>query len=85
MENGHVKEYAISVSDDGKNWGAPILSGRAEDRSFRPDQDISFSSPGTKPFIKFEVTAARSSEGRFLAAIGELDVVGRGNAMKCSK
>ncbi|MEK6238567.1 MAG: sulfatase-like hydrolase/transferase, partial [Planctomycetales bacterium] len=25
--NGHVKEYSVSVSDDGKDWGDPILSG----------------------------------------------------------
>jgi hypothetical protein len=38
-------------------------------------QDISFPAPSTKPFIKFEVTAAHLPEGRFLAAIGELDVL----------
>ena len=25
--NGHVKDYSISVSLDGKNWGEPVLKG----------------------------------------------------------
>ncbi|HUT94225.1 MAG TPA: hypothetical protein VMY37_32495 [Thermoguttaceae bacterium] len=38
-------------------------------------QSISFPAPSSKPFIKFEVTASRSGRERFLAAIGELDVL----------
>jgi hypothetical protein len=72
--NGHVKAYEVSVSDDGKDWGAPILSGRLKTRA-SGRQDISFPAPSSKPFIKFEVTASQSNGGRFLAAIGELDVV----------
>ena len=72
--NGHVKEYAIFVSNDGKNWGDPILTGGLKTGA-SGRQSISFPSPSTKPFIKFEVTASRSNGGRFLAAIGELDVL----------
>ena len=72
--NGHVKEYAIFVSDDGKNWGAPIQSGGLKTGD-SGRQNISFPAPSDKPFIKFEVTASHSPEGRFLAAIGELDVL----------
>jgi len=72
--NGHVKEYAISVSADGEVWGEPILSGALK-TGVSGGQDIMFPAPSTKPFVKFEVTASRSPEGRFLAAIGELDVL----------
>ncbi len=72
--NGHVKEYAVSVSDDGKDWSDPILSGGLK-TGVSDKQNISFPAPSSKPFIKFEVTAARSPKSRFLAAIGELDVL----------
>jgi hypothetical protein len=72
--NGHVKEYAISVSDDGKNWRDPILTGKLK-TSASGKQNISFPAPSARPFIEFEVTAANSPKERFLAAIGELDVV----------
>ena len=72
--NGHVKEYAISVSDDGINWGVPILSGGLK-TGISDRQKLSFPAPSSKPFIKFEVTASRSGRERFLAAIGELDVL----------
>jgi hypothetical protein len=72
--NGHVKEYTIRVSDDGKDWGEPILSGTLKTGVSRV-QGILFPTVSTKPFVEFKVTASRSPDGRFLAAIGELDVL----------
>ena len=81
--NGHIKEFAISVSDDGKNWGDPILSGGLK-TSTSGRQDITFPAPSVKPFIKFEVTVSHSPKGRFLAAIGELDVLVAAQSQKLS-
>ena len=72
--NGHVKAFAVSVSPDGKNWSDPIESGDLK-IGHAGVQSIAFPGPCTEPFIKFQVTASRSSGNRFLAAIGELDVV----------
>ena len=72
--NGHVKGYAVSVSDDGKTWGAPLVKGALEPDVHR-DQEIRFPAPTNKKFIKFEVTDAVSAPGKPVAAIGELDVL----------
>jgi hypothetical protein len=72
--NGHVKGYAVSVSDDGKTWGEPLVKGALKPNVFR-DQEIRFPAPTSKKFIKFEVTNAASIGGQPIAAIGELDVI----------
>jgi hypothetical protein len=73
-DNGHVKGYTVSVSDDGKTWGEPLVKGALKPNVYR-DQEIRFPSPTNKTFIKFEVTDAVSGGGRPIAAIGELDVL----------
>jgi len=73
-DNGHVKRYAVFVSDDGKTWGAPLMKGALKPNVYR-DQKIRFPAPTSKPFIKFEVTDAVSLGGQPIAAIGELDVL----------
>ena len=72
--NGHVKGYSVSVSDDGKTWGAPLVKGALEPNVYR-NQEIRFPAPTAKRFIKFEITDAVSKGGRPVAAIGELDVL----------
>lgn len=72
--NGHVKRFTVSLSDDGESWGDPVLKGKLKPHA-RGVQTVSFSEPSSKPYIKFEITTAHSPPGRFLAAIGELDVV----------
>jgi hypothetical protein len=82
--NGHVRQFAISVSDDGKAWSKPIHTGSLKIDS-REQQAIVFPKATTKPFIKFQVTASRSfglGGNRFLAAIGELDIVVAGQAKR---
>ena len=72
--NGRVLGYAVSVSDDGKNWEAPIVKGRLKAESVA-EQKITFPAPPTKRFIRFEATDAVSGGGQPIAAIGELDVL----------
>jgi len=72
--NGHVKSYAVSVSDDGKTWGPPLVSGALKPGSPH-NQEIRFPAPARKRFIKFEITDAVSLGGQPIAAIGELDVL----------
>jgi len=73
-DNGHVKTYSVSISDDGKVWSAPLMKGVLKVNVYR-DQEIRFPAPTTKRFIKFEVTDAVSLGGQPIAAIGELDVL----------
>ncbi len=73
-DNGHVKAYAVSGSDDGKTWGEPLLKGALKPNVYR-DQEIRSPSPTDRKFIKLEATAAVSLGGQPIAAIGELDVL----------
>ena len=72
--NGHVKSYAVSVSDDGKNWEPQLLSGALKPGA-PGNQEIRFPAPAHNRFIKFEITDAVSMAGQPIAAIGELDVL----------
>jgi hypothetical protein len=73
-DNGHVKAYAISVCDDGKSWGVPLIKGHLQPKAYR-EQQIRFPAPTSSKFIKFEVIDAVSLGGQPIAAIGELDVL----------
>ena len=72
--NGQVKAYAIHLSEDGKNWGPPILKGDLEIR-LANEHSILFPEKTTKRFIKFLVADAHSIDGRSIASIGKLDVM----------
>ncbi len=72
--NGHVKGYAVSVSDDGRTWEPDLVRGALEPGSPQ-NQEIRFPAPVTKRFIRFEITDAVSIGGQPIAAIGELDVL----------
>ncbi len=72
--NGHVKGYAVALSDDGKTWDSKLVSGELKPGS-PGNQEIRFPAPTLKRFIKFEITDAVSLGGQPLAAIGELDVL----------
>ncbi|MCS5642155.1 MAG: discoidin domain-containing protein [Dehalococcoidia bacterium] len=72
--NGQVQAYAIHLSDDGKSWDEPIMTGELETR-LANEQPINFPQPTTKRFIKFLVTDAFTLDGRSLASIGKLDVM----------
>ena len=66
-----IKDYTVYVSDDGENWGAPLVSGKL-DTTGSQKQRILFPAPNNKKFIKFEVGDAIGGKGN--VAIGELDV-----------
>ena len=72
--NGHVKAYEVYISEDGQNWGQPIMDGVLDIR-LSNEQPIIFPRKTTARFIKFQVTAAKSTDERFLASIGKLDVI----------
>ena len=72
--NGHVKRYSVTVSDDGKTWGTPLIKGSLKP-AISTEQKITFPSPTTRRFIKFEATDAVSHGGQPIGAIGELDVL----------
>jgi len=73
--NGHLKGCSVYVSDDGKNWGKPLVKQAVLKPKVHTEQQILFPAPTKKRFIKLEVTDAVSRGGRPLAAIGELDVL----------
>jgi hypothetical protein len=72
--NGLVHSYAIHFSDDGQEWGNPIMDGGLDIR-LSNTQPIIFPKPTTAPYIKFLVTGSKSLDGRFFASIGKLDVL----------
>ena len=72
--NGQIQAYSVFLSDDGQNWGEPIIDGNLEIR-LANEQFIDFPQSTNKKYIKFLVTKAHSLDGRSLASIGRLDVL----------
>lgn len=72
--NGQIEKYEIHLSDDGENWGEPILKGELETR-LANEQPILFPEATTSRFIRFLAAESFSLDGRSLASIGKLDVV----------
>jgi beta-galactosidase len=70
-ENGHVKDYEVYASDDGKEWNSPVVTG-----SFDRDADastIQFPNPIKARYLKFVVLSEQ--EGRAFASVAELEVI----------
>jgi len=72
--NGRIRAYEVYVSEDGKDWGVPIVRGKCDPTNPKP-QTIAFPEPVTTKFIRFQVVDAVSADSKSLAAIGELDVL----------
>ena len=70
-QNGRIKQYAMSVSTDGKNWGKPVAQGMC--RNVLDEQRISFE-PVTARYIKLTI---QSGYDENLTAIAELNVIGQ--------
>jgi beta-galactosidase len=69
-DDGHVKEYEIYLSNDGKDWGSPVGSGRIpRDAS---NEFIGLRKPVKARYLKF--VARNEQEGRSVASVAELDV-----------
>ena len=72
--NGQVKAYSVSVSNEGKDWSAPIAEGTLE-VMHAAEQEIRFQEKTDRRFIRFLVTDAVELDGKSLASIGGLDVI----------
>ena len=72
--NGQIEKFEVYLSDDGENWGEPMVAGDLETR-LANEQPIPFPNPTTSRFIKFLATQSFSLDGRSLASIGKLDIV----------
>ena len=70
--NGWIKDYAVYVSADGKNWGEPVAKGAFK----RGDelQTIQFAQPVETKFLKL-VALSPSIAGSAFASLAELDII----------
>ncbi len=74
--NGWIKEYAVYVSADGRNWGEPIARG-----AFKCDADLKtvrFEGPVETRHLKFVALGGFDSPAPY-ASMAELDVILAGN------
>jgi hypothetical protein len=68
---GRIKDYEFYVSDDGRNWGAPVARGTFPDTSNL--QTIGFTQPTTARFVRLVALSGHGVEP--YAALAELDVL----------
>jgi len=69
FQNGRIKDYAVYVSDDGKNWIRQIAQGKFNQGL--EWQTIAFAHPETTRYLKF--VALNTFTPTSLAAVAELD------------
>lgn len=68
--NGNVKAYSIHISQDGKEWGEPVIEGSfANDRS---EKKVSFDKPVKGRYIRF--TALSEQNGQDFATGAEITI-----------
>jgi len=70
--NGWISEYAFYVSNDGKNWGEPVATGKLLP-SDQP-QPVLFSAPQRAKFIRF--VALKGFNQQKWASMAELELTG---------
>ena len=70
-ENGNVKDYEIYVSEDGKEWGNPIVKGTFPRESRA--QRVEFAQPVKARYIRFK--ALSSHNGQDYAAGAEFGLI----------
>ena len=70
-QNGRVKQYALYLSADGKDWGAPVAQGTFEDSL--DEQRVSFA-PAPGRYLRLVVLSGYDKD---LTAIAELNVLGQ--------
>jgi len=70
-QNGRIKQYAVSVGTDGKNWGKPVAQGTCKNAI--DEQRIPFA-PVSARYIRLVV---QSGYDENLTAISELNVLGQ--------
>lgn len=69
--NGHVKDYTIHVSMDGKNWGEPVCKGTFDRNS--KEKRVMFGKPVRGRYIRF--TALSEQNGQDFASGAELTII----------
>ncbi len=69
--NGNVKDYTIHISNDGKEWGEPVMKGTF-DRSNR-EKKVMFDKPIQGRYIRF--TALSEQRGQDYASGAELTIL----------
>ena len=69
--NGHIKNYRLQVSQDGKNWSEPVAEGAFE-RDFKLKR-IMLDKPVKARYIRF--TALSSQSGDDFASGAELSIL----------
>ena len=69
--NGNIKDYSISVSLDGKNWGEPVLKGTFENNL--KEKKVLFDQPVKARYIRF--TALSEQRGQDFASGAELVIL----------
>ena len=78
MSNGWIAEYKVYLSEDGKNWGEPIASGKFQKGRDNPQdalrqKKITFGKPQKAKFIRF--VAVSGFDGQIFASVAELGVI----------
>jgi beta-galactosidase len=71
MTNGRFTDYEFYVSEDGKDWGAPVAKGTFP--SDNKEKVVTLDKPVRGRFIR--LVALKGYGGNPWAAIGELDVL----------
>ncbi|MBR4853779.1 MAG: discoidin domain-containing protein [Alistipes sp.] len=69
--NGNIKAYKIQFSDDGKNWGEPVVQGEFERSS--KQQTVMFAQPAKARYIRF--TALSSQAGHDFGSGAEFELI----------
>lgn len=69
--NGRIKDYAIYLSDDGKQWGSPAAKGSFKNSESK--QIAKLDKTATGRYMKF--VALSEVSGQSFASIAELDVI----------
>ncbi|WP_294629194.1 glycoside hydrolase family 2 TIM barrel-domain containing protein [uncultured Bacteroides sp.] len=69
--NGHIKDYSIHISMDGKEWGEPVKKGTFENNS--KEKRVMFDKPMKARYIRF--TALSSQNGQDFASGAEMTIL----------
>ncbi len=70
--NGWIKDYAVYISADGKNWGEPVAKGSFKRGSEL--QNIKFTQPVETKFLKLVALSSFNAAAPF-ASLAELDII----------
>ena len=69
--NGNIKDYEILVSQDGKNWGEPIMKGTFENN--QKEKKVMLKAPVKARYFRFR--ALSSQNGQDFASGSEFSII----------